>query len=132
MSAAIRFTFTVWTDDGDTETEVDVPGRNEVCPDCDGTGYVLCEGMRGHCYSQEEFAESFDDEEAADYFKRGGRYDVSCPTCKGRNVVAVPDLDCCTPEEKAQVEAWEEQEADRAREEAQDRRTRWYEDGCPQ
>ena len=129
ISFAISFTFTLWTDEGNTETEITVPGKMEVCPECEGTGYVLCEGMRGHCYTSEEFAEAFDDEEREEYFKRGGRYDVACPSCKGKNVVAVPDLDHCTAEQKAQLEVWEEQEADRVRMDEEDAHTRRMENG---
>lgn len=85
-------TVTYITDRGE-EIVLDLPAKNEVCHDCDGEGYVLCEGMRGYAYSAEELYESFDAEERAEYFRPGGRYDVVCPTCKGKNVVKVVDED---------------------------------------
>jgi hypothetical protein len=107
------------------EITMNLPSRKRVCPDCQGEGFVLCPGMRHHAYSEEEFAESFDEEEAAEYFRRGGRYDVKCPTCKGANVVDAVNVDACNSEERAHYEtflaqereyaAWErEAEAERA------------------
>jgi hypothetical protein len=113
---------TVENADGEEETH-DLPAKNEVCPECDGEGFVLRDGMRGHAYSAEEFAESFDEEEAAEYFRRGGRYDQTCPCCQGRNVVAVPDVENMTPAQKLIHAAWEESEERRARSEAEDRAT---------
>lgn len=115
-------------DDGD-EIELDLPSHMEVCHDCEGHGYVLCEGMRNHAYSQEEFAESFDEEEAQEYFRRGGRYDVQCGTCHGKNVVAVVNEEALTPEQKAQYEAYLRYDYQRHQDEAEDRRTQRMEDG---
>lgn len=83
------------------EVTLYLPGKMEVCGDCEGHSYVLTPSMRDHCYSQEEFNESFDDEEREQYFTRGGRYDVICPTCEGRNVVVAIDYDECKAEPHA-------------------------------
>ena len=56
---------TYWDAD-DKEVVLELPARLEVCDYCEGHGTVLCEGMRGHAYSAEEFAEAFDDEEDRD------------------------------------------------------------------
>lgn len=88
-------------DEEDNEITSTLPGKMEVCSDCGGQSYVLTPGMRGHCYTQEEFNESFDDEEREQYFTRGGRYDVICPTCKGNNVVVAIDYDECKKEPHA-------------------------------
>ncbi len=72
-----------------------LPGTREVCDRCDGHGTHLHPDIGGHAYSMEEFRESFDEEEATEYFKRGGRYDVQCTVCHGHNVVTVPDEDAC-------------------------------------
>ncbi len=100
------------TDDGE-EVTFTVPAKNAVCDDCEGEGSVLCEGMRGHAYSAEEFAESFDDEERAEYFKRGGRYDIPCPTCKGLRVVPVVDEERLAPDARVKLAVWEKREADK-------------------
>lgn len=115
-------------DDGDDEVFT-LPARNEVCPDCEGDGYVLNESMRNHAYSAEEFCESFDDEEAEHYFKRGGMYDVQCPTCHGANVVPVIDLGRCTKEQTALVKVYEEQQDEIARSRAEDARYMRMESG---
>ena len=115
-------TVTYITDRGE-EIVLDLPAKNEVCHDCDGEGYVLCEGMRGYAYSAEEFCESFDAEERAEYFRPGGRYDVVCPTCKGKNVIAVVDEDNIPDSLKAQYEAYSEYAEEVARIDACDRAT---------
>lgn len=77
------------------EVTVTFPTVKAVCPDCNGEGYTLRPGMKGHAYSMEEFQDSFDEEEAAEYFTRGGRYDVQCETCHGKNVVDELDEKQC-------------------------------------
>lgn len=105
---------TIEEEDG-SETEHDLPAKMEVCDDCEGHGFVLNESMRNHAYSMEEFYDQFDDEDREEYFRRGGRYDVVCPTCKGKNVVKVIDREVCARDEKlkAVLETWDEQEEDR-------------------
>lgn len=110
-------------DEGEEVTE-SLPSKKEVCPECDGDGYVLRGGMRGYAYSAEEFAESFDEEEAAEYFKRGGRYDEVCDCCHGKNVVAVVDESRLTEDQKVIFQAWTESQEEKARSEAEDRATR--------
>lgn len=77
----------------------EVPGKYCVCPECEGTGYTLCDGMKGHAYTQEEFDEAFDEEAKEQYFTRGGIYDQPCKTCKGKNVVMVPNVAACNEEQ---------------------------------
>jgi len=115
-------------DEGE-EVSVELPSKMEVCDECNGETYVLREGMRGHAYSAEEFAESFDEEEQAEYFTRGGIYDEICPCCKGKNVIPVVDEEKLTPEQKVHFTAWEESEAQKARWNAEDARTMRMESG---
>lgn len=110
--------------DGDVQ-EGELPCRMEVCPTCEGHGTHLTPSMRNHAYSAEEFHESFDDEEASEYFRRGGRYDVVCEECHGKNVVPTIDEEACRSEEdkailagyhKHQKDLWDmraEEEAER-------------------
>jgi RecJ-like exonuclease len=89
-------TITVITyDDEGNDIEYELPAMRVVCDDCDGEGYVLRDGMRYHAYTMEEFDYEFDEEMKSEYFKRGGIYDVVCPTCKGKNVVDVVDREAC-------------------------------------
>lgn len=88
------FKFTTYTDDGD-EIECELPGKRIVCPGCDGHGTRLRDGMRGHAYTAEEFHESFDEEQAEEYFRHGGRYDVTCAECQGERVIDDVDEAAC-------------------------------------
>jgi hypothetical protein len=106
---------TITLSDPDTgdDLEVQLPSRKCVCPTCEGEGYVLNPSMRGHAYAKEEFDDAFDDEQRAEYLKRGGIYDVVCETCNGRNVVDEVAEDQLTPAQLVQYEAWcESQRAD--------------------
>lgn len=113
--------------------EFEFPATFRVCHDCEGHGTVLNPSMREHAYTQEEFERDFNDEDRAQYFKRGGIYDVTCPTCKGRNVVLVGDQESIASgnneEQKRQLAAYLESERNRAREERADRATRRMEMG---
>lgn len=87
------------TDDGEPVV-FEFPGKRIVCDDCEGEGSVLTPSIRNHCYSAEEFNEEYDDEEDRQaYFQRGGKYDVQCPTCKGKNVITVIDEEACNTED---------------------------------
>ena len=87
--------------DEDCEFEFEFPSVKEVCPECDGEGYVLCEGMRGYAYSEEEFNDVFHDEEDRQhYFKRGGKYDVVCNVCHGKNVIDVINTNALVSDEQ--------------------------------
>lgn len=115
-------TFTIENDDGEEET-MSLPTIMQVCHDCDGHGTTLCEGMRGHAYSAEEFAEEFDEEEREEYFRPGGMYDEQCRTCKGANVIPEVDEANLTPEQKTFYNQWAGASAGRARCRAEDRAT---------
>lgn len=115
-------TITITIDD--EEVEHSLPSKKEVCSDCNGEGYVLCEGMRGHAYSMEEFNEAFDEEDRAAYFQRGGKYDVVCTTCNGNNVVDVIDEENLNTSQKEIYNIYSKQEEQRAAEE------RMYEAEC--
>lgn len=89
--------FTLVDEDG-VETEHELPSKFEVCPQCEGHGSCLHPDIGSYAYSSEEFNEAFDDEEQAEYFRRGGRYDVTCFECNGKRVVEVVDEDKAEPE----------------------------------
>lgn len=103
----MKITITYIDSDGN-EVEAELPATNEVCAKCDGHGTHLNPSIGDHAYSAEEFAESFDEEEREEYFRRGGRYDVTCECCKGKNVVKVINREACTTEEqKAHLVAYD-------------------------
>jgi hypothetical protein len=95
-----------------------LPATYAVCSDCEGEGMVMNESMRHHAYAQEEFEETFwEDEDREQYFRRGGIYDVQCPTCGGKRVEAVVDRAACErdPELNALLFAYDEKLTDEAR-----------------
>lgn len=121
-----------WYDEEGEEVTHSFPSKNEVCPRCEGHGTHLTPSIGNHAYSMEEFYESFDDEEdREEYFKRGGRYDVTCEECHGKNVIEVVDEDKLSEEQKKLYAEYEESAEESARQDAEDRHTRWMEDGCP-
>ena len=97
--------------ENDAEITKEVPYKFEVCSGCQGHGTRLHEAIGSHAYSMEEFQQEFDDEEAREYFTRGGIYDVTCWTCNGEKVVKHPDLTVLTDEERAWIDDSEEEEA---------------------
>jgi hypothetical protein len=116
-------------DEGE-EVELNLPSKMEVCWDCKGHGTVLTAGMRDHAYSMEEFNESFDDEEDRQaYFQRGGKYDVSCPTCHGANVMPVVDEEHIPEKDKAAYSEYLKSEEQKAQWDAEDRATERMENG---
>jgi hypothetical protein len=87
--------FTYETDEGE-EIETELPSKFEVCDRCRGHGTHLNPSIGEHAYTPEEFEEAFfEEEDRAEYFKRGGRYDVSCEECHGRRVVEAVDVAAC-------------------------------------
>jgi len=95
-----------YDDNGESIMET-LPAKFIVCPECEGHGTIMNISMGGHAYTQEEFNKQFDDEDSAEYFKRGGKYDVQCPHCKGKNVVLDIDAEACvTNEQKDIVKAY--------------------------
>jgi len=131
MKATKVFTYTEETADGDeVEVEIKLPITMEVCSDCEGHGSVLNASMRHHAYTQEEFNETFwDPEDREAYMTPGSHYHVTCPTCHGKNVVAVVDEPNLTEKQKTVWEMLRKMEEDAAREDAADAHTRRMESG---
>jgi hypothetical protein len=86
MSAAF-ITFTLYV--GDEEVIHQLPAKMAVCSRCNGEGTHTNPSIDGNGITASEMEELGDDFRE-DYMS--GVYDVTCTTCKGRNVVAVPDL----------------------------------------
>lgn len=96
----MNFEFVLENEEGE-ETSCEVPGKYEVCSRCEGHGYILSPSIAQHAYSSEEFEETFwDEEDRAQYFTRGGIYDVPCPECGTARVVCVPDFSRMTQQQK--------------------------------
>jgi len=104
---------------------VELPAKFEVCDTCRGKGSHVNPSIDGNGLTAEDFAEDPDFRE--DYFS--GVYDVACYQCKGLRVVAVIDYDHLTPAQKVIAENADKRANERARDEADDRRTRRMESG---
>ena len=97
-----------YIDDNGDEVSCDLPSKMEVCDKCEGHGTHLNPSIGEHAYTPEEFDEAFPEEEdRAQYFRRGGIYDVKCSVCNGLRVVPVVDNAACrTPEQKRHLKAY--------------------------
>lgn len=120
--------FTLSDEDGD-EQSFELPGKFEVCHDCEGHGSVLNRSMREHAYTREEFEATFSDEEREQYMTRGGMYDVQCPTCHGQRVEVVVKEAALTPEQRVLLERYEAKQAQLAQWDYEDAITRRMESG---
>lgn len=125
MSNTIELTWTEEDEDENSESYGDeiefvetFPAKMEVCPNCEGHGTHLREGMRYHAYTREEFENEFDDEMKEEYFKRGGIYDVQCSECKGLRVVPVVNEDALNKEQKELYARYQKYEEERAQDDA--------------
>lgn len=83
-------------DDNGDESVIDLPQEWVICGECNGEGKSLCDGMRGHAYSAEEFYEAFDEDERHGYFN--GRYDTPCNSCNSSGKVKEINWDKLEPE----------------------------------
>lgn len=100
----------------------------EVCDVCSGRGKHVNPDIDSHGITQSEMAE-WGHEEREMYFSGG--YDVECYGCGGKRVQPSPDLEHCSPAIQACMKKRIKDLAEIRAEEAADRRTRWYESGCP-
>ena len=117
-------------DEDENETEHSFPAKFAVCGRCDGHGSVMNPSMANHCYTEEEFNETFHDpEDRAEYFKRGGIYDIVCPTCKGERVELVVNESGLSKKDSALLAEFRASEVERLAELEAERRTMYYENG---
>ena len=59
----------------------------------------------------------------------GGKYDVQCPTCHGRNVIPTVDEKLIPEKDKEAYAEYQKSEENKARWDAEDRATRRMENG---
>ncbi len=117
-----RETFTFeWGENEETGKPVVyvVPITREVCPTCDGKGShvnpsIDASGIGGDDeFWDDDYSDDYDDEDGNPGGSKylNGFYDVTCYTCKGKNVV--PTIDRRITEKKA-LEAWDDRCEDAA------------------
>ncbi len=71
-----------------------------ICCECEGEGKVSNPAFSDG-FTQSEWADmDFDEQRSI----MSGRYDVQCPTCKGRGSVKMIDMDQFTPLRRARME----------------------------
>lgn len=113
------------SDDWDAETELDVPCKYEVCWRCEGKGTHVNPSIDGHGLTRDDFADDPDFAEA--YFE--GRYDITCQTCNGRNVLPHPDETHKKLSVRLAIRLWEQQQEQRAAWDREDAAIRRMESG---
>ena len=86
----------------DTETEIDLPLRWEVCPVCEGRGEHVNPSIDAGGLSAEDLS---DPDFREDYMN--GVFNIPCNHCGGRTTVQVVDRDRCDPEH---LKAYDEQQ----------------------
>lgn len=101
------YAFTITDDETGDEIRIEVPGRFEVCSQCNGEGTELYGSLKGAVFSAQDFAE--DPDFAEDYF--GGHCDVPCAHCHGDRVEAVPDVSQCSWAQKRDLVRWRREQA---------------------
>jgi hypothetical protein len=119
----------LYNGDDDSTTVHVLPATWEICPRCRGEGTHLNPSIDGHGITQEEWDRDWGDEERDNYFN--GVYDVVCEQGCTSGKVLVGDEARMSAAQRELYVRWLEEEAERKAEEAADRRTQWYEDGCP-
>lgn len=77
-------------DEEDDDVVFDFPMKKEICAGCDGEGQIPF--GQHMSFTSSEFNETFDDEESRhNYFS--GRYDKTCPDCKGEKIIKSVDTE---------------------------------------
>jgi hypothetical protein len=92
-----KLSVTICDDDGN---DLELPGRYEICPDCDGHGVRALGGM---AITSSEW-EDWDCEEREGYFR--GDYDTTCECCNGSGKIVMVDEDRLSDDEKRMMEAY--------------------------
>ena len=105
----MTFTFSLENEEGEEISYV-LPVKMEVCPTCQGRGVHTNPSIdAGGIADDSDIWDDCDEYGENNYLS--GRYDVTCHTCHGRNVVATIDREGA---DKKVLEVWEEMERDEA------------------
>jgi hypothetical protein len=112
---------------GDEET-IQFPAKMIVCYTCEGKGKTVNPDIDGNGLTREDFDEA-GPEFMEDYMS--GVYDITCRTCKGKNVIAELDRERIERDPKLRLllKLKDKQEADEARDDASEAWLRRAESG---
>ncbi len=110
----------------DAEQKIELPARYEICERCRGEGHHSNPSIDGNGITSSEFAE-WDEDEVEGYFS--GRYDIACEERCDNGKALVVDEQRLTRFQRIIFKAWEQSEEDRRRMDADDRQTRFWENG---
>lgn len=106
----MTFTFEVDHHEGDEPTSYILPIKMGVCPTCQGRGVHTNPSIdAGGIADDSDIWDDCDEYGENNYLS--GRYDVTCGTCHGRNVVASIDRKSA---DKKVLKIWEDKERDEA------------------
>lgn len=110
------------------EVEHELPAVWEICSRCRGNGTIVNPNIDGNGITSSEM-EELGDEFMEDYM--GGVYDVTCDNgCGGSGkVLEVAPTENLSPEQRVIASRYEKQRMEMARDAAEDRHTRFMEDG---
>lgn len=113
----------------DAEDEMELPACWEICQRCKGNGSHTNPSIDGNGITSDEWnGPDWDDEEKEMYLSGG--YDIACEAnCTNGKVLEVDEELCKLEPLKSLLEAYDEQEDERARDRAADRRTAYMESG---
>lgn len=81
------------------DVHLSLPGKYDVCWQCEGLGKIVDPAIDGNGISPQDFADDPEFERA--YF--GGNFDVKCDVCNGNRVTPEIDVSRCTFDQKRHI-----------------------------
>jgi hypothetical protein len=82
--------------DDDFPEYMPIPSKNQMCDECGGNGKVDNPAFSNGITQEDR--DEMGEESFENYMD--GRYDVTCPCCKGQRVIKVADVSQCTMYQK--------------------------------
>jgi len=101
------------------EVTLRLPAIFELCDLCSGSGSVVNPSQDASGLSEEDFERDPDFEE--EY--KSGRYDITCPQCRGKRVIPVINYEGLSVEQKKKFDDYQREQAEAAADAESDRRT---------
>ena len=116
----ITISYTIYDEeDYETEKELELPAKFEICDLCEGRGSVVNPSIDAGGISEDEF--DADPEFRESY--SSGAYNISCTKCGGRGRNPVVNYEKLSEEQKKEFDQYQHDKAEEARDAENDRRT---------